>query len=799
VSRQGKLALSFALALGVIVALRLISSFAIDSVVHNAQQSVARQDQVIAQSLRVQEGMATQEASLYRYLATGRASALTRFRQGRVEVNNALRAATASSALSRNEAAILRSLPALVRQWNRWALPLIAKRGRASIAPELDRRRAAAGPQILDLFAHRVDAVNAAFRNDQAHQVQASSRLFTRFNWLGMVFTLLAVGIVGLLAWSSVRILGDEDRARRRAVASETDARDTTERYRSLIDSSPDAIVLVDPQSDIIMANDRAVALFGCQSLADFRKLSLDTRMIEADRPRALEAMNRRLSLQEPIGYSMEYRFSRQDGTEFPSEVSSSAVVDGQGHVTGVMRVIRDISDRKAIETELVHQATHDSLTHLPNRGLFDDRINQAIQTASRAQAGVAMLLLDLNRFKEVNDTFGHHVGDALLKDVAARLASTLRDSDSVARLGGDEFAVLLPNTNVEQATTVAEKVRSCLAQPFAVAQERFAVEASVGIAVYPIHGESAETLLRCADVAMYAAKRGQVGCTVYQTSIDSYDPRRIALLADLHEALEMDQLQLHYQPKVDMQTGKVHAVEALVRWHHAVHGYVPPAEFIPLVERTDLIKPFTLWVLRRALADCRKWRDLGSPLTVAVNLSAWNIHDDDLPRMTAQLLREFQLPANLLRLEVTETAVMTDPVGALAILNRLSALGVSLSLDDFGTGYSSLAYLKRMPVDEIKIDQSFVQDMIANEDDAAIVRSVVSLGHSLKLEVVAEGVEDSRTLELLAQNGCDLSQGFYLGRPMHPTDLALWLEAWDREGAAHLPWVTPPVAALAS
>jgi diguanylate cyclase (GGDEF)-like protein len=423
-------------------------------------------------------------------------------------------------------------------------------------------------------------------------------------------------------------------------------------------------------------------------------------------------------------------------------------------------------------QRRLIRQALHDPLTGLPNRELFADRVGQAIRTADREMRPAALVLLDLDRFKDVNDTLGHHHGDQLLVEVGQRLFGALREADTVARLGGDEFAALLPGATAEGAGAVADKLRAALQQPLSIDGVALDLDASIGIAVYPEHGNDAAELLQHADVAMYVAKHAHLRFLVYDPAVDQHSPRRLALLGGLRRALERDELVLHYQPKADLRSGEIRSVEALVRWQHPDHGLLGPGEFIPLAERTGLIHPLTHWVLDAALDQAAQWQREGLLLSVAVNISTRCLLDPAFPEQVTDQLATWQIRPDRLVLEITESAVMADPARALEVLGRLHSLGVGLAVDDFGTGYSSMAYLKELPVDELKIDRSFVSQMATSPSDAVIVRSTIDLGHNLGLHVVAEGVETQHAWQELTALGCDIAQGYYLGRPMPAADL---------------------------
>ena len=439
--------------------------------------------------------------------------------------------------------------------------------------------------------------------------------------------------------------------------------------------------------------------------------------------------------------------------------------------VTRIHRRLLDVERSRAL-----HDSMHDALTGLPNRSLLFDRFGQALLAARRNTTTVGLLLIDLDRFKEVNDTFGHLYGDALLTQIGPRLRLALREADTVARLGGDEFAVLLPDiTDLDAAMGIAAQLRESLETPFIVEDVALDVEASVGVVLSGEHGTDPTTLLQRADIAMYVAKVQNLGVFAYDPDVDGHTPAKLALLGELRRALDLDQLVMRYQPKVAIRSGEVVGAEALVRWQHPDRGMILPDAFIPLAEHTGLIGPLTTYVLSAALAQARVWMDAGRPLTVSVNLSARSLLDVQLPRQVASLLATHGVPAELLLLEVTESSLVTEPDRAKRLLKALSALGIRLSIDDFGAGYTSLGQLKNLPVAELKIDKSFIMNMRNDPSDALIVHSIVELGHNLGLTIVAEGVETAAVLGDLTALSCDIAQGDYLSRPVSPAAFDNW------------------------
>ena len=430
-----------------------------------------------------------------------------------------------------------------------------------------------------------------------------------------------------------------------------------------------------------------------------------------------------------------------------------------------------------AKQRENEYQAFHDHLTGLPNRLLFRLSLGQAIERAAERDGRIAVMLMDLDHFKEINDSLGHHVGDRLLAAVGPRLAETLRDGDLMARLGGDEFGVLLPDVPDDAtATTIAQRLLEGVHRPVAVDELDLDVSGSIGIAFFPEHAQDADSLLRHADVAMYAAKEGGIGFEIYDEVIDRHKPELVRLVTQIRPAIDEGQFHMHYQPKIRLSDGRVAGAEALIRWHHPTLGRLAPADFIPMVEKTVLLQPLTHWALNDVLRTWRSWSEAGIQIPVAVNVSPRTLLDQDLPGVVEDLLERWGVPARFLRLELTESFLVADSGRSDAVLHRLSRVGIGLSIDDFGTGFSSLSYLKRLPIDEIKIDRSFVSNMLERVEDFTIVRATIELGRNLGLRVVAEGVQDRETFDRLGDFGCDEAQGFYIARPFDRDDFWVWL-----------------------
>lgn len=480
---------------------------------------------------------------------------------------------------------------------------------------------------------------------------------------------------------------------------------------------------------------------------------------------------------------SFETRQQRKDGTFYPVEVHLQLFDNISPAI--FVAIIEDISERKRYIAELEHKALYDSLTELPNRSLLMDRLEHAIKISRRETAPLSVLLVDIMRLQEVNDIMGHSDGDLVLQQVARRLQAVLRDSDTIARIGGDEFVIVLPNAGDEQLASVAKKILSTFEELIFIRDMPLEVEVAIGIALYPDHGDIPATLLQHADVAMRVAKRETSGFYIYTPEDDPYSVQHLKLHAELRQAIKEKTLTLYYQPKLEIKTGKVTSVEALARWPHP-EGLIVPNDFIPMVEQSGLIRPFTHWVLEEAMNQCHHWQQQGINLSVAVNLSTRNLLDPALADHLSDLLKTYSINPACLTLEITESALMSRAEKALKLLTNLSAMGFKLSIDDFGTGYSSLVYLKKMPVNELKIDRSFVSNMGNDVNDAMIVRSTIELAHNMGLKVVAEGIETQEQLDMLVQLGIDFGQGFFIARPLPHDEFISWFNdsPWPASGA---------------
>jgi len=478
----------------------------------------------------------------------------------------------------------------------------------------------------------------------------------------------------------------------------------------------------------------------------------------------------------------------RRDGFEIPIEDSVAPIHDREGKATGAVIVFRDVSTARAMAAEMTYSAQHDFLTGLPNRMLLNDRVSQAIVLAPRHSNKVAVLFLDLDGFKHINDSLGHPIGDKLLQSIAKRLVDCVRTSDTVSRQGGDEFVLLLSEVHrSEDAAISALRILQAVAEAHSIDQHDLHVTASIGVSVYPDDGQDAETLIKNADTAMYQAKEnGRQSYQFFKPAMNVRAVERQSIEENLRRALERQEFALHYQPKINLRTGEISGAEALLRWMHPVRGPVSPAQFIPVAEDCGLILPIGQWVLREACKQARAWADAGLPLpTMAVNISSMEFREDNFIESVFTTLSETGLDPKSLELELTESVLMKRAESAASVLKTLRSRGVQIAVDDFGTGYSSLSYLRKFPINALKIDQSFVRQITSTPDDTTIVTAVISMGRSLKLRVVAEGVETQEELTFLRARLCDEAQGYYFSRPVRPEQFAKLLKSGIPEAAA--------------
>ena len=547
------------------------------------------------------------------------------------------------------------------------------------------------------------------------------------------------------------------------------------EKFSKAFHCSPEAIIITKiKDGTIIEVNEgfERISGFKTQEVLGRSSLEIGIWPEASQRQGHIEVLQRQGYLKDA-----EVMFKVKSG-ELRDCLTSAEMIEIEGEAC-LVSVTRDVTEAKRATAALQHQATHDALTDLPNRNWLKTRIEQLIGAAADNQQAFALLLIDLDRFKEINDTLGHQTGDTILKQIAPRLTPLLDYlNGDLARLGGDEFAIIIKNTHDKADVEVAANdLLKALEQPFYFEGMRLEIGASLGIARFPEDGANTHTLLRCADVAMYVAKEKAVGYEFYHAQEDRHSTRRLALMSELRTAITEDQLRCYFQPKTDLASGKVSGFEALVRWQHPEHGLIPPGQFIPFAEMGDSIRPLTYWMLEQAIQKCRAWHQQGNTFSVSVNLSTRNLLDEGCQERIEHLLKRHQLEARYLEVEITESSLIKDPERVLKNITRLHETGVKLSIDDFGSGYSSMSYLKRMPLHALKIDLSFVTHMLENKQDEIIVKSTINLAHNLGLNVVAEGVENQATMDALRKYSCDTAQGYFIAKPLAPDQVDQWLE----------------------
>jgi diguanylate cyclase (GGDEF)-like protein/PAS domain S-box-containing protein len=648
------------------------------------------------------------------------------------------------------------------------------------------------------------------------HYVLDPSPSVTRQRYAGWAITLLATLIVAFLQTRNAVIRGRVERrtaelARsnqmlaetnatlegeiRQRIASEAALRESTTLQQAILHSADYAIVLTDNTGIIRVFNPAAEAMLGCRAsevigrrapidFIDADDLALIARDTGEQGFAALLAAARSRDAADPL----ELDLRRSDGGRIPASISISPLVDaGHGHITGYLAIAADITHRKAAESRILHLAHFDPLTDLPNRSLLHARLEEALEGAASYEQSLAVLFLDLDRFKYVNDSLGHQAGDALLKAVSGRFRHCVREQDTVARMGGDEFIVVLSELEGRgHATDVASRIVEALNAPFDIKGHRLTVTPSIGIAIYPDDGDRADLLIKHADAAMYHAKeRGRNNFQFYEPRFSTTVSARLTLENRLRRALERDEFELYYQPQVETATGEFIGLEALLRWRDPEHGLVSPDTFIPVAEDSGLIVPIGEWVLRTACQQNQAWRAARLlDVPVAVNLSARQFDEHSLLDTLARILDESGLPANRLELELTETLIMRNPEQTAELLDASKQLGVMISVDDFGTGYSSLAYLKRFPIDRLKIDRSFIADIETEPDDAAIAQTIIAMAHTLRIDVLAEGVETVAQLRMLRNWACGAYQGYLCSHPLPAIEMTALLRGLR---AAHM------------
>ncbi|OGI42704.1 MAG: hypothetical protein A2150_03795 [Candidatus Muproteobacteria bacterium RBG_16_64_11] len=550
--------------------------------------------------------------------------------------------------------------------------------------------------------------------------------------------------------------------------------RDSEARYRLIVETAEEGIFIIDPDGDTVFVNAMMAGMLG-YSVDEMRGRPIFDFMDEEMGSLARHGLLRRQGIRQ----QQDVRFRRKDGGDLWTIVAANPIAESDGRCLGTLAMVTDITERKRAEDHLIYLAHHDSLTGLPNRTLFNDRLQQSLIDAARRERVVAVLFMDLDRFKTINDTLGHEVGDVLLRAVSGRLKDCIRTGDTVARLGGDEFIVLLPDVgHADDVGRIAQKVLDVFDQPFSIDGREFFVTTSIGITLYPFDGKDVDGLVKNADVAMYRAKeQGRNSYQFYTAEMTAKSHENLALENALRGALDRNELVLHYQPVVDLASGEVSGMEALLRWRHPGLGMIMPQRFIPIAEESGLIVPIGEWALSTACRQARAWQQQGYvPLRLAVNLSARQFYQRNLAEVIARALKDSGLDPVWLELELTESLLMQNAELTHATLRTLNTMGVRLSIDDFGTGYSSLGYLKRFPLDTLKISRSFVRDVPADPDDAAIVSAIIAMAHTLEMRVIAEDVETESQRAFLRAQACDAFQGYVFGPPLPPEEFTRYL-----------------------
>lgn len=614
----------------------------------------------------------------------------------------------------------------------------------------------------------------------------SSMELDGRKQYIGVVRDLSAQQAAELAVMEAHRQLNEVDEMRRVIVHNAP--------YAIFVLSTQGVVQTVNPAGESLLGYKahQLVGRFSIERIFDPEQVEERARLLTmrlGQTVQTLEVLNH--VAQSAPGLAAEWTLVRQDGSSLLAELLITEMSSEYGTQSGYLVMAHDVTSRREAENQVQHMALHDALTGLPNRNMLQEQLKLSLATAEREGHFMAMMFLDLDRFKKINDSLGHHLGDSVLIEVARRLRQAMRTSDIVARLGGDEFVILLPCIAAqEDGEVVAQKVMEQFIEPLRLGAHELRVTPSIGLALYPQHGSDAVTLMRHADLAMYQAKsKGRNRVQVFSDKLATISPDTLVLENDLYKALERDELRLHFQPQFDCRSGHITGAEALLRWEHGGR-LVPPSDFIPLAEETGLIVPMGEWVLRRACAMAQQWRQQsGWPLRIAVNLSAVQLDQADLIDTVARALADTGLPATALELEITESVVVRESLRAADLLTQLRALGVGIAIDDFGVGYSSFAYLRELPVDRLKLDRSFLGAVPQSGGDSRLVAALIAMGHRLEVGIVAEGVETQAQADFLRAHGCDEAQGYHLGRPLKEEAFEALLMAHSAAHAASLPF----------
>ncbi|HEY4357128.1 MAG TPA: EAL domain-containing protein [Acidobacteriaceae bacterium] len=740
-----------------------------------SERWVSHTQEVMASLDDLLTAMETVESSERGYVLTGEESYLETFRQNKLREQQDEAQVQSLTADNPTQQARLPELDALAARRIRRSEVVIGIRHAQDMQAAADAIRGGEGPKLMEDFRAIVGNMQdeeerlLALRNVEAKRTQKESRIVLI---LGSVLGLLIALLAG---WNAARNSARRERA-------ECELFSEKERAEVTLNSIGDAVACTDTPGNITYLNRVAQEMTGWKlDEACDRPFGEVIRILDADTRETIpNPAEMAIAQNQALRLPPNCVLVRRDGFEIPIEDSVAPIHDREGHATGAVIVFHDVTEERAMAAQIVHSARHDFLTGLPNRVLLHDRVSQAIASALRGSRKIAVMFLDLDGFKHINDSLGHAVGDQLLQSIAKRLVACVRPSDTVSRQGGDEFVVVLADmAQPDGANQVAKRMLEAVAEPHPIEGHDLLVTTSIGVSLYPDDGVDAGTLIKNADTAMYQAKEhGRQNYQFFKSAMNVRAVERQSLEAGLRRALKQNEFSLHYQPKVSLRTGEITGAEALIRWTHPTQGMMSPAQFIPIAEDSGLIEQIGIWVLREACTQARAWLDAGLRVgTVAVNISALQLREENFLEHLDAVLKETGLDPRFLELELTESGLMKHAGFTEIILQSLRARGVLLAVDDFGTGYSSLSYLRRFPIDVLKIDQSFIQQISSAPDENPIVTAVIGMGRALKLKVVAEGVETGEQLAFLQAHQCDEAQGYFFSRPVPAEQFAALLK----------------------